>query len=234
MGVRTVRTVFTETDLGFAFETPEVFGLFGKKSASLNNLGAVLPEKRWARVRQTHSDIVVRAHGPWSEPLTEADAHWTTEKNLGLLISTADCTPVLLFHPRRRAVASIHAGWRGVASRIVPKTLDAWKAEFGDIHGVRAWVGPHIRYDSFEVGADVKDELLLSVREVPEDSFRAKAGGKFDVDLNALVLGQLSESGIPRDLIDVLAIDTKMDLRFHSHRRDRENAGRQLSFISLR
>lgn len=234
MGVRAVKTVFTETDLGFAFETPEVVGLFGKKDASLKNLGAAFPDSRWARARQTHSDIVVRAHGPWAEPLTEADAHWTTEKNLGLLISTADCTPVLLFHPHRRAVASIHAGWRGVASRIVTKTIDAWKAEFGDIHGVRAWIGPHIQYDSFEVGADVKDQLLLSVREVPEKSFRAKDGGKFDVDLDALVLKQLTESGVAREGIGVLAIDTKTDFRFHSHRRDRENAGRQLSFIALR
>jgi copper oxidase (laccase) domain-containing protein len=45
---------------------------------------------------------------------------------------------------------------------------------------------------------------------------------------------QLQSCGIAFDNLYNLHIDTFTDPRFHSHRRDKEHAGRQLSFISLR
>ncbi|MFN9068966.1 MAG: laccase domain-containing protein, partial [Bdellovibrionales bacterium] len=52
------------------------------------------------------------------------------------------------------------------------------------------------------------------------------------VDLNVLLLDQLVSLGIQADQIKWLNLDTKSDLRFHSHRRDRELSGRQISFIA--
>lgn len=226
-------TAAKETELGFEIDTPEAFFFFGKREASLKTLESAYPFD-WARVRQTHSDIVLPSREPWSEPLHEADGHWTRRENLALLISTADCVPVLLFHREKKAIAAVHAGWRGVASRIVPKTLEIWDREFGSISSVLAWIGPHIQLASFEVDEDVKTSLLSSVRTPPEKVFETRDGGKSHVDLNSLMRRQLTESGLSEDSLRVLAHDTKTDGRFHSHRRDREKAGRQLSFAVLK
>src|SRR5919107_4547558 len=61
--------------------------------------------------RQVHSSAVVRANGHGAE----ADAIWTDERGLGLVVVTADCVPVALARrDGRPAVALVHAGWRGL------------------------------------------------------------------------------------------------------------------------
>ena len=47
----------------------------------------------------------------------------TDQKGVCIGVSTADCIPVLLYGEEHRAVAAIHAGWRGTLARIVHKTI---------------------------------------------------------------------------------------------------------------
>lgn len=205
-------------DIGFLEEDDQYVIFFGGVGASLENLRAKFPNYQFARIKQTHSSIVVPAE-VGRDPLVEADAHFTSQKNLALLISTADCTPVMVAADNG-VIASIHAGWRGVASRIVPKTMGAMGAK-----RYRAWVGPHIQKNSFEVDEDVALNLIKSA---PGISAKVLPGKNF-VDLDLLVRSQLAEHAIQS--LWTSGVDTKTDLRFHSHRRDREKAGRQLSFI---
>lgn len=218
-----------ETDLGFEITTATGLFFFGKKEASFEAISARYPLK-WARIKQTHSDIVVQSP---ARELTEADAHWTRERGLGLVIATADCGPVLLMDAKRGVIASVHAGWRGVASRIIPKTIAMLAREGSPSRELYAVIGPHIQWPSFEVGEDVKDQLLHAADETTELIVHQQPGEKPRVDLNAIIKSQLQGCGLPPDQVFDLHLDTMADARFHSHRRDREKAGRQLSFVTL-
>ena len=87
--------------------------------------------------RQTHTDIVARVgaaergDGLFREVEPERDGICTNEPGVALDCFAADCTPILLHDPVRRAVAAVHAGWRGVQNGIVVKTLDIMREEWG-------------------------------------------------------------------------------------------------------
>ena len=79
--------------------------------------------------RQVHSDIVWqvgRAQRGTAITLgssPECDALITNEAGTGLVIYTADCTPILLHDPVTGAVGAAHAGWKGTAAAIAEKPL---------------------------------------------------------------------------------------------------------------
>jgi copper oxidase (laccase) domain-containing protein len=101
---------------------------------------------------------------------------------------------------------------------------------------LQVFIGPHIQKRSFEIGSEVRDQILTSLGplspEERQEYFDRISAEKVLLDLHKVVLTQLSQSGIQQDNVHSLFIDTMTDLRFHSHRRDKEKAGRQLSFIS--
>lgn len=220
-----------ETPSGLFIASEELTIFWGKRDTSLRTLQAEFPHLRFARIHQVHGDRTVRAPAPEG---TQADAHETDERGLALVVVTADCLPVMVHDPRTGWIAGLHAGWRGVANRIVPKALA--EARTRGIRGsdLRVWIGPHIGFRSFGVQEDVRDELLASVSGRPLESFwRVLPGAdRFLVDLEGLMRAQLEEMGVPRANVAVASIDTMTDPRFHSHRRDRERAGRNLSFIA--
>lgn len=225
-----------ETQIGFEIDTPEYLFFFGKKeSNSLEKLKISYPAFDFRKVKQIHgSEIYRQLDQPDSS--IEADGQWTKISKVALAVNTADCVPVLLAHSRKGIVMGLHAGWRGVASRIVPKGILLLQEHDAKPEELFAVIGPHIQQLSFEVGADVKDQLLASAgfnenSDVPELVISSKSPGKFKVDLNALVKMQLSEFSISPDQVFDLHLDTFLDTRFHSFHRDKDKAGRQLSFV---
>lgn len=223
----------TEDAWGYWIHIKGLQILFGGQKASFTNLQQSFPQIEFSRVKQTHGDNIVEVQ----TELIEADAHWT-QGSQALCISTADCSPVMIWDPTRKIVASIHAGWRGVANRIVPKTLQLLKKQGSRPENLQIFIGPHIQMNSFEVEKDVHDTLLASMDMLPEELeqnqklfSRQKDEKKILVDLNKILKFQIASEEIPAENLFCLHIDTFTDLRFHSHRRDKEGAGRQMSFI---
>lgn len=86
----------------------------------------------------------------------EGDALVTDQPAVLLSVRTADCLPVLIVDPRRRAVAAVHAGWRGLLKRIVEKTVERMHGVFGsEPRDLVAALGPSIRACCYEVGPEV-------------------------------------------------------------------------------
>ena len=86
--------------------------------------------------RQTHSDIVrvvsrINCNGCLHRNYPECDALVTNDAGVALTVFTADCTPLLFHDPVTGAVGAAHAGWRGTASAIGVKTVEAMVREFG-------------------------------------------------------------------------------------------------------
>ena len=113
-------------------------------------------------LRQFHSDVIhvaLAKSSPGKGPADEsprADAVVTHSPQMLLGVQTADCVPILLADTRRRAVAAIHAGWRGTLGRIAVKTLGRMQMEFGTRpRDVVAALGPAIGRCCYEVGPEV-------------------------------------------------------------------------------
>ena len=107
-----------------------------------------------ATAKQIHSDRVLLVESPG--PQGEGDALISNLPGVGLAIRTADCLPILIADPRNRAVAAIHAGWRGVVSEIASKTIHAMCHRFDSRpEDLVVAIGPGIGPCCFEVGPEV-------------------------------------------------------------------------------
>src|SRR5258707_110629 len=104
---------------------------------------------------QFHSDGVVHLETAPTEP-ARGDASVTKRAGLLLAVQTADCVPILLVDPKNRAVAAVHAGWRGTLARIVEKTIGRMQMQFGSkAEDLLAAIGPAIGGCCYEVGTEV-------------------------------------------------------------------------------
>ena len=173
--------------------------------------------------RQTHSDIVRkvgradRGAGLFREKLPECDALITCEPGVTLMVSTADCTPILFYDPVTGAVGAAHAGWRGTAAAIGAKTVQAMCREFGcRPENIRAAIGPNIGPCCFETDADVPDAMVAAFGEEAK-AFIRRAGDKYYVNLKEINALALRRAGVRH--IDVSRDCTKCQPnRFWSHR----------------
>jgi YfiH family protein len=140
---------------------------------------------RVVTLRQIHSDIVHRVDSPLSanEP-PQGDALFTREPGFLLAVQTADCIPILLADTKQRAVAAIHAGWRGTLRRIAAKTLGRMQMEFGTRpEDVIAALGPGIGRCCYEVGSEVVRDFhaqFPNARDWFDGPFDALASGEND------------------------------------------------------
>jgi polyphenol oxidase len=181
-----------------------------------------------ATVQQIHSDKVVIADRAGS--LAEGDALISNEPGITLSVRTADCLPILMADTRNRAVAAVHAGWRGTILEIVPKTIQAMADRFGTRpDDLVIAVGPGIGGCCFEVGPEV---AIQFAKLFPE---RTDLDQKTKVDLVETNLRLLRRNGgsVRQIATSNLCTYCRPDL-FHSYRRDRDAAGRMVSAIRLR
>ena len=174
-------------------------------------------------VHQIHSARVIANRGA-ARQLEDADALIENTPGVAVGVKTADCVPVLLADPVKRAVAAIHAGWRGTAAAIVPAAIRAMAAEFGtrpeDLH---AAIGPCIRACCYEVGAEVAKE------------FGIVTPNRVNLDLTHLNRSQLSAMGVEPSHISIEGGCTRCHAaEYHSYRRDGQTAGRMISWIRIR
>ncbi len=220
---------FQESELGFRYEDNFVCVFFGKALATRSVIEKEFSDIQFMKVQQTHSDIIVHAN----TNLQTADAHWTREKKTALLISTADCMPILIYNNATKTVAAVHAGWKGVCNQITVKSLKALSTEQSTASDFEIWIGPHIMPDSFEVKPDVLNQLLAASYE-SDKSRHFTNGDSIHVDLKDIALSQIAVSIGSGIKFSELNWDTLTTSSLHSYRRDKENSGRNLSFIYLK
>jgi polyphenol oxidase len=120
----------------------------------------------------------------------DADGHITRASGQLLAVSIADCVPVFLVSPQEKAIALLHAGWRGVVAGILEWGVDAllrvagWSS--GDLH---LYLGPAICGNCYEVGPEVHEQLGL-----PRPFSKAPVDLRFVLQQRALRLGLRPEN----------------------------------------
>ncbi len=179
-------------------------------------------------VRQIHSCAVVHADGVGGDKIADADALVTAQSGMLVGIRTADCVPVLLADRRTRAVSAIHAGWRGTAGQIVLAALEQMAAKFGTRSAdVVAAVGPSIGRCCYEVGPEVARQFGTWFPDLEQ------AAGPTKIDLQSINAAQLKAAGVSDVWVSGECTQCAVD-RYFSFRREKEKAGRMLSFIGTR
>lgn len=192
--------------------------------------------KRFIFPRQTHSDsVAIVTSENQANTISDTDALITNEPGLFVCVQTADCVPILLFDPKKKVVAAIHAGWRGTISKITLKTVHEMTAKFGcrptDIH---AGIGPSIHMHAYEVGPEVVEAVKTNFSNSQALLKPSLNTGKAYFDLWEANQTVLIESGIPEENIELMGLCSfeQFDL-FYSARRDGADTGRMVSGIRL-
>jgi YfiH family protein len=179
-------------------------------------------------IKQIHSSIVLHASASGGIDATaEGDALISNQPGVHVGVRTADCVPILLVDPTVPVVAAIHAGWRGSATNIAAAAVEeltkAWKSR---PENLRAAIGPSIGVCCYEVGPDVARRFGNWMPELEN------AQAPVHLDLPAINALQLRAVGVADIWISGECTFCMAD-KFFSFRREREKAGRMVSFIGL-
>jgi YfiH family protein len=180
---------------------------------------------RWlCASRQVHGVTVQRvaggldpAHRRGGQPMEiDADGHATALRELGVMVLVADCLPVII--GSEGAVASVHAGWRGLAGGVLEQGVRAVR-ELGGGGEIAAVVGPGARGCCYEVGEEVHSTFGNGHRD-----------GR-NLDLAAVARDRLQDVGVAH--VEDAGVCTICDERLFSHRREGLEAGRQAGIAWL-
>ena len=190
--------------------------------------------------KQVHTDTVLRVGradrgtGLFREQEVPCDALITDEPGVALCCFSADCVPILLYDPVRRAAAAVHSGWRGTALGIVEKAAAAMRAEFGcKMENLRAAIGPCISKCCFETDADVPEAMIAALGSAAAPAI-TKRGEKYHVDLKLINRIRLTRAGVLPEHIDVSdACTACAPDRFWSHRRVGSARGSLAGIIAI-
>ena len=165
-------------------------------------------------------------------PATDALA--TAAAGVPIMLFFADCVPVLVYDPVRRAAAISHAGWKGTVARIAAKTVLAMADTFGTRPAdCLVGIGPSIGPCCYEVDQPVIDALSQSFCETWQH-FVVPRGDRWMLDLWQTNHAQLEEIGVPRDAIAIGGVCTSCNTAlFYSHRKEKGQTGRLGALISL-
>lgn len=188
-------------------------------------------------VRQEHGSEILVLDRPLKvgeQFLDGWDAVVTNQPKTLVTVRTADCVPVLIADVSCGSVGAVHAGWRGIADGIVPKTVRKMVERFGgDPTAFHVAIGPAAGPCCYEVDAPVIEQLTP---DVPRSSILLKRTGPDagHVDLKGLIARQATSLGIRHDHVHVVDVCTmcRSDL-FFSYRREGRVHGTMVSGITL-
>ncbi len=162
----------------------------------------------------------------------EADWIITNVPGVGVGILTADCVPLLLYDPVKKAVGAVHAGWRGAVEGVVVNAIEGMRLAFGtqaqDLH---VWIGPHARTCCYCVDTPFYETVLQ--KKYGTAAWHRTADALF-FDLSNCCHDQLEQAGIQMINCIDSGICTICDESYCSYRREKETAQRNISIIGLR
>ena len=195
---------------------------------------------------QVHGTEIREVTNPLTtrDELEGVDALVTNAAGVAISVRTADCIPVLLYDPVCKAVAAVHAGWRGTVLHISCKVIERMRELYGtEAADLQAVIGPGIGPESFQVGQEVVDEFAAA--GFPMELILRDCGPKAPTEQNPMQGGLhidlwkanrwlLEQAGVKTENIQVAGICTyRNNDRFFSARREGIKCGRIINCIKL-
>lgn len=217
---------------------------FGDASDQILHLGTGFDQRAVDRLRarlglssltmplQVHGTIVhtVTAEQPPSLFTRIGDALITNTAGCAIGILTADCVPTVLVDPKHKAIAVVHAGWRGLQANIFDQVLAKMQATYqSEPKDILVFFGPHAKPCCYRV-----DKPFLDQFNLPEAVHR-DADGYYYFDLGFLARSMLINLGVnPTNIDGSHSVCTICNQKYFSFRRQGAQAGRQATIAWLK
>ena len=186
------------------------------------------------RPQQVHGNVVLEASAACSAPWPEADGLVSDRGGQSLWVCGADCTPVLLADPESGHVAACHAGWRGVACRILPEAIARLEQRGARKDRLLVAMGPAISAERYQVETGVALEVGASLDGRPQSLEELERltvihpdpdRNRCRLDIRQAALQQLKSEGLETARIRLCPLCTVTEPSlFHSWRRDQVKA----------
>lgn len=175
---------------------------------------------------QTHGVNVSRVTAKNTDQVLQADALFTTEKNVGLGVTHADCQGAIFYDPVHEAVAVAHCGWRGSAQNIYARLIETLQREIGaQPHNLLVCISPSLGPDHAEY-KNYKQEL-------PKDFWDFQTKPTY-FDFWKISKMQLMKCGILDKNIELASLCTACHTKdYFSHRKEK-NTGRNATVVGLK
>jgi YfiH family protein len=213
-----LRSPFHEREGQIAIDLPGAHALFTTRSwGDIRDTEQEIGERlgvKTVRPKQVHGAHVLSVASGAPQTATEGDAVATATQTIAPMVITADCLPIVI--AAAGAVASVHAGWRGLDSGLIAKTVATLRELSGGV--LNAAIGPGAGVCCYEVGEDLHRRFNARCQD-----FRRGA----NLDLKAIARVQLMEAGVARIYdTEICTICGDPELTF-SYRREGAQTGRQ-------
>lgn len=176
-------------------------------------------------IQATHSPNVVNVQSEFPEVHVDTDALVTRETNLGLVIMSADCAPIVLVDPIAHVVGVVHAGWQGMLVGVVANAVEGMFDLGAEPENLKAIIGPTISAQNFLATQERFDE----VKDIVPTAAVKLANGQLAVDIRKGVKHQLAQYQIKTTDLNICTFDTP---ELFSFRRDPET-GRNATVVWL-
>jgi len=165
--------------------------------------------------------------------MPNTDGLATNTPGTALMLRFADCQPVLLYDPEHRAIALVHAGWRGVAQGVARRAIEALHRNFGSRpRNIIAGLGPAIGPCCYMVGDDVAAAMGYALPDW-QAVMRLESEGQWRFDLPAANAQQLAAAGVRQTEEAAMCTACHVD-EFYSHRAEHGKTGRFASLVYLK
>lgn len=204
---------FSTTALGSVglIHAPDPIPVLESRRAFTRALG--LDSDRLTTVGAVHGNRIARVDEP-QDVVQGVDGLVTDRLGVSLFATYADCYPIALWDREKKAVALVHAGWRGTQARVAEAAVEAMRQEYGsEPADIVAGVGPGICGRCYEVGGEVASQFDPSFVRPGRDD-------RFLLDLVAANVSQLEAAGVRA--IHVIGMCTKETDFLPSHRRNQD------------
>lgn len=215
-----------------AFPSNNVISEFGNNQLEYNDFLKSISKREqdfFAFSEQVHSNnvLIVKSSdfdlGCRFRIFKNVDVLVTKEKNIFLVVKTADCIPILFFEPVKKIIGVAHAGRQGTRLNIVKSSIQKMVEIGAKIDSILIEMGPAICQQHYEMNQEIFQEFVLETN-IPQKEWK--------LDLKKVIISQLIKEGIPKKNIIDHKICTFEDENYFSFRRDKTSR-RQISFIGL-
>jgi polyphenol oxidase len=228
---------FTSLNLGFHVHD-EIRAVCNNRET----IGELLhvPVKHWVGAEQTHDVNIVKAGlsdrgkgaASYEDSFKGTDGFFTREAGILLTMCYADCVPIYFYAPKAHAIGVAHAGWKGTVKGIGSEMIKLFKEENIDPQDIFVAIGPSICENCYIVDNRVIDLVQNILEDVEEKPYNLVSDNQYRLNLKNLNRQILKKSGVPDENIQVTSLCTSCQKeQFFSHRRDKGNTGRMMSFI---
>lgn len=200
--------------------------------SSLNLKGYPFVQK----INLIHGNLVINVNHLGKKDLVDADGMVTDKPGVLLITTFADCVPIFLADPDRRAVGLLHAGWRGTLAGIARSGVRKMISDFNcRRENLLVGIGPGIGRCCFEVDRDVAEAFGAKFGQMKDLITQVANKKKWIIDLLGINERMLISEGIRKENVSKSSLCTSCQVElFFSYRRDGNKTGRMAGLITIK